>query len=177
MVFYGLETEAADLLLGCALLAALVGLMAWPQEVIGAGKDGLSLCGNVIVPSLFPFFVVSSLIVGLGLAEYPGRLMEKLMFPLFRSTGRCASALVLGLIGGYPVGARTAAELYKNGQCSRTEAERLLGFCNNSGPRLSVGGGGHRCLWQPSDRAAIVVHPHGLRPAGGAGIPVLPRPV
>ena len=108
-----------------ALLAALVGLMAWPEEVISCGKDGLALCGNVILPSLFPFFVVSSLIVGLGLAEYPGRLVEKIMRPLFRVNGNCASALVLGLIGGYPVGARTAAELYKNGQCSRSEAEQL----------------------------------------------------
>lgn len=133
------KLKLRDLLLGCTLLAALVGLMAWPQEVIGAGKDGLALCGNVILPSLFPFFVVSSLIVGLGLAEYPGRLVEKLMQPLFRVNGRCASALVLGLIGGYPVGARTAAELYKRGQCSRSEAERLLGFCNNSGPAFLLG--------------------------------------
>lgn len=133
------KLKLRDLLLGGVLLAALVGLMAWPQEVISAGKDGLALCGNVIVPSLFPFFVVSSLIVGLGLAEYPGRLVEKLMHPLFRVNGRCASALVLGLIGGYPVGARTAAELYKKGQCSRSEAERLLGFCNNSGPAFLLG--------------------------------------
>lgn len=133
------KLKLRDLLLGCALLAALTGLMAWPQEVISAGKDGLALCGNVILPSLFPFFVVSSLIVGLGLAEYPGRLVEKVMVPLFRVNGRCASALVLGLIGGYPVGARTAAELYKNGQCSRSEAERLLGFCNNSGPAFLLG--------------------------------------
>ena len=133
------KLKLRDLLLGALLLAALIGLMAWPQEVIDAGKDGLSLCGNVIVPSLFPFFVVSSLIVGLGLAEYPGRLVERVMGPLFRVNGRCASALVLGLVGGYPVGARTAAQLYQNGQCSRSEAERLLGFCNNSGPAFLLG--------------------------------------
>ena len=128
-----------DLLLGAAALAALAGLMAWPEEVAGAGRDGLALCGNVILPSLFPFFVVSSLIVGLGLAEYPGRALEQVMQPLFRVNGRCASALVLGLIGGYPVGARTAAELYRTGQCSRAEAERLLGFCNNAGPAFLLG--------------------------------------
>lgn len=133
------KLKLRDLLLGCALLAALAGLMVWPEEIISAGKDGLALCGNVILPSLFPFFVVSSLIVGLGLAEYPGRLVEGIMQPLFRVNGNCASALVLGLIGGYPVGARTAAELYKNGQCSRSEAERLLGFCNNSGPAFLLG--------------------------------------
>ena len=49
-----------DWLLGLGLLAALAGLMAWPEEVASAGRDGLALCGNVILPSLFPFFVVSS---------------------------------------------------------------------------------------------------------------------
>lgn len=128
-----------DGLLGLGQLAALAGLMAWPEEVASAGRDGLALCGNVILPSLFPFFVVSSLTVGLGLAEYPGKLMERFMRPLFGVGGRCASALVLGLIGGYPVGARTTAELYKTGQCSRGEAERLLGFCNNAGPAFLFG--------------------------------------
>ena len=42
-------------------------------------------------------------------------------------------------VGGYPVGARTAIALYENGQCSKTEAERLLAFCNNSGPAFILG--------------------------------------
>ena len=37
------------------------------------------------------------------------------------------------------MGARTAIQLYENGQCSRTEAERLLAFCNNSGPAFILG--------------------------------------
>lgn len=125
--------------LGVGVGLAGVGLLLWPQEVLQAGRDGLSLCGGTIFPALFPFFVLSSLAVGLGLAEAPGRLLQPLMAPLFRVNGGCASALLLGLIGGYPVGARTAAELYRNGLCSKTEAERLLGFCNNSGPAFLLG--------------------------------------
>ncbi|MEG2679418.1 MAG: sporulation protein, partial [Oscillospiraceae bacterium] len=45
----------------------------------------------------------------------------------------------LGFIGGYPVGAKTAIELYKNGLATRTETERLLAFCNNSGPAFILG--------------------------------------
>jgi sporulation integral membrane protein YlbJ len=45
----------------------------------------------------------------------------------------------LGFIGGYPVGARTAISLYQNRLCSRTEAQRLLAFCNNSGPAFILG--------------------------------------
>ena len=128
-----------DLLLGIGLLCATLALLADPQSALEAARNGLELCGNVIIPSLFPFFVLSSLVVDLGLAGYLGRLLERVMRPLFRVNGACASALALGFIGGYPVGARTAISLYQNGMCSRTEAQRLLAFCNNSGPAFILG--------------------------------------
>lgn len=126
-------------LLGAVLTAAALALVVWPQESMDAARTGLQLCYNVIIPSLFPFFVLSSLVVDLGLAGYIGRTLEKIMRPLFNVPGSCASALVLGFIGGYPVGARTAISLYEQGMCSKTEAERLLAFCNNSGPAFILG--------------------------------------
>ena len=128
-----------DALLGAALVLAAVSLVLWPQQSIEAAREGLGLCANVIIPSLFPFFVLAGLVVELGLAEYVGRALEGVMYPLFRVPGACASALALGFVGGYPVGARTAISLYETGLCSKTEAERLLAFCNNSGPAFILG--------------------------------------
>ncbi len=122
-----------------ALICAAVALVAAPEEAMDGAKSGLSLCLNVIVPSLFPFFVLSSLVVDLGIAARLGRILEPVMRPLFRVNGSCAGALVLGFIGGYPVGARTALQLYEQGLCTKTEAERLLAFCNNSGPAFILG--------------------------------------
>ena len=128
-----------DALLGVVLVLAAVSLVVWPQQSMEAASTGLGLCANVIIPSLFPFFVLSGLVVELGLAGYVGRALEGIMVPLFRVPGSCASALALGFIGGYPVGARTAISLYQSGLCSKTEAERLLAFCNNSGPAFILG--------------------------------------
>ena len=128
-----------DLCLGLGLLCATLALMFWPQEAMEAAREGLRLCYNVILPSLFPFFVLSALVVDLGLAGYIGRALEGLMRPLFNVPGACASAFALGFVGGYPVGARTALSLYQKGLCTRTEAERLLAFCNNSGPAFILG--------------------------------------
>lgn len=130
---------ARDLFLGLALLCATLALMLYPSQSMQAAKDGLTLCYNVIIPSLFPFFVLSSLVVELGLAGYLGRLLEGLMRPLFHVSGACACAFALGFIGGYPVGAKTAISLYEKGMCTKTEAERLLAFCNNSGPAFILG--------------------------------------
>lgn len=124
---------------GCAVLLGAAALLCWPVQAAQAVREGLALCGSVIFPSLFPFFVLSSLVVELGLSRLLGKLLQGAMRPLFRVNGACASAVVLGLVGGYPVGARTAAALYKSGQCSRDEARRLLAFCNNSGPAFILG--------------------------------------
>lgn len=126
-------------LTAAALLCAAAALIAAPAEAAAGAREGLRLCFNVIVPSLFPFFVLSSLAVDLGLAARLGRIMEPIMRPLFRVSGSCAAAVALGFIGGYPVGARTALQLYRQGECSKSEAERLLAFCNNSGPAFILG--------------------------------------
>ena len=128
-----------DILLGLGLLLAAGSLVLWPAQAMEAARTGLALCGNVIIPSLFPFFVLSSLVVELGLSRYLGKLLQPVMAPLFRVNGTCAAALALGIVGGYPVGARTAISLYQSGQCTKTEAERLLAFCNNCGPAFILG--------------------------------------
>lgn len=160
-----------------------VGLLVWPEEAMAAGREGLALCANTIVPSLFPFFVLSSLVVGLGYAEGLGRVLGKFMGPLFGLNGCCASALVLGLVGGYPVGAKTAAELVRQGLCSRQEGQRMLGFCSNAGPAFLVGvvgvgifGSGKvgLMLWLVHILSALVTGV--LLKLGGGNIATPPRP-
>lgn len=128
-----------DALICLALVTAVAALVIFPKESIAAASNGLTLCMNVIIPSLFPFFVISTLIVQLGIARYFGKILEPVMRPLFNVGGACSTAFVLGFIGGYPVGAKTVIALYENGSCSKAEAERLLSFCNNSGPAFILG--------------------------------------
>ncbi len=126
-------------LLGVILLLALAALSLRSGEAAQAARAGLTLCYQVIIPSLFPFFVLSTLMVELGIARWIGQGLEGIMFPLFRLSGACASALALGFVGGYPVGAKTAVSLYQSGSCSKRETEGLLAFCNNAGPSFILG--------------------------------------
>lgn len=122
-----------------AVVSMLLALIAYPGEAVDAAGNGVELCLNVILPSLFPFFVLSTLCVELGMIHMLGKLTEPLMRPLFRVSGACAGAFLLGIVGGYPVGARTAIAMYQKGECPKQEAERLLSFCNNSGPAFILG--------------------------------------
>ncbi|MCC8076094.1 MAG: sporulation protein [Clostridiales bacterium] len=124
------------------LLLALAGLLCWPQAAADAAREGLALCGGVVVPALFPFFVLTSLAVSLGMAQLLGAALAPALGPLFRVSRAGVGALALGLVGGYPVGAGAVRQLYQEGQCSKSEAERLLAFCNNCGPAFLLGAAG-----------------------------------
>ena len=119
------------------LVTGLFWLLLDAADVRTAVLDGLTLCGTSVIPALFPFLVVSSLLIALGFGELVAQPLSGLM-RIYRIGGSGASALILGLLGGYPVGARTTAELYQERLLSRDEAERLLSFCNNSNPAFLI---------------------------------------
>ena len=127
---------------GAGLLLVGLLLFLFPEESVAAAREGISLCVDVLIPSLFPFFVLSSLLISTGLAGLCARPLESFMRPLFGVGGAGAAALSLGLIGGYPVGARTVAQLVQRRECSQTEARRLSLFCNNCGPAFFIGAAG-----------------------------------
>lgn len=129
----------------CLLLAALLlGFLAEAGTVRASAGEALALCARTVIPALFPFLVVSTLLVSLGLGERLAPRLAGLMTALFRQPGSAGTALLLGLIGGYPIGARTAADLYRRRLLTAEEARRLLTFCNNSNPvfLISVLGAG-----------------------------------
>ena len=94
---------------------------------------GLTLCAKTVIPSLFPFMVVSELLVSSGAGEALGRLFSGVMRRIFGISGAGASALFLGSMCGFPVGARTAVALFDRGVISKAECQHLLTFtCNPS---------------------------------------------
>ena len=116
------------------LCGVLVWFLADAGQLRLEAAKALALCAGTVIPALFPFMAVTGLLMRLGFGQWLAPYMAGLMAPLFRLPGCAGSALLLGLVGGYPIGARTAAELYTSGALTRQEAERLLTFCNNSNP-------------------------------------------
>lgn len=122
-----------------AALCALLEMILAPQQMIDSARYALRLCAELIIPSLFPFFVVSGLLSRLG---FSARLAGRLSRPaarLYGISGAGATALFMGLIGGYPLSAAYIADMRRQGLISVEEGERLMGFCNNSGPAFLIG--------------------------------------
>lgn len=121
------------------LVSLLAAALLW--DAAGAAETvrrGIELCLASVIPALFPFFVVSSLLVSLG-AGRAARILERPFRALFRCGGAGAAAFLLGMLGGYPVGAATVASLVRQGDVSPAEGRRLLAFCSNAGPAFIIG--------------------------------------
>lgn len=109
-------------------------LVIFSSSNLNAAKNGLTLWATCVVPSLFPFFIMTTLLSQTKVVEFTGKLLDKFMRPLFNVPGIGGFAFVMGLISGYPVGAKIVADFREDGKVTKDEGERLLAFTNNSGP-------------------------------------------
>ena len=99
-------------------------------------RNGIELCIRTVIPSLFPFILLSMLLT----TEIPvsnrwiQHVTDRLGIP---SSAR--SLLIPAFLGGYPVGAKCIHSLYRSGQLQKEQSERLLSFCSNAGPAFLFG--------------------------------------
>ena len=114
-------------------------LLLFSKSNLVAAKSGISLWANSVLPSLLPFFIATELLGYTNVVPLCGKLLNKLMRPVFNVPGEGAFALLMGIISGYPVGAKIVSNLKEQNLCSPIEAERLIAFTNNSGPLFIIG--------------------------------------
>lgn len=121
-------------------LAAAIGMLMMildSKTGIYGASEGLRLCIQVLIPSLFPFIFLSILLTG----SLIGRNMRFLQ-PLGRLCGIPKGGEILfitGILGGYPAGAQAVAQAWETGCITQKQAGRMLGFCNNAGPSFLFG--------------------------------------
>lgn len=107
------------------------------KTALEGARQGLDLCLRTVIPSLFPFFFLSGILTGAFLG-----MRSALLRPfgrLCRIPDGAESLLLVGLLGGYPVGAQCVASAWRGEQLSRSNAERMLAFCSNAGPAFLFG--------------------------------------
>src|SRR5690606_15963889 len=116
-----------------------ISMISLPKESFQASIRGLNMWWEIVFPSLFPFFVISELLIGFGVVSFIGVLLEPLMRPIFRVPGVGGFAWAMGMATGFPAGAKLTARLREEGQLTQFEAERLVSFTNSSSPLFIFG--------------------------------------
>ncbi|MFI3173846.1 MAG: hypothetical protein R3Y53_01435 [Bacillota bacterium] len=117
----------------------IVSLIANPEIMLLSASDSITLFLTKVFPSLFPFMVACGIFMGSKGVSLLSKLCTPIMYPLFRLPGIASLPFFLGMLSGYPMGAKLTATLYKENKISLEDAEHLLGFSNNAGPLFLIG--------------------------------------
>lgn len=119
-----------------AALGILILILDSKTALAGA-QDGIDLCIRSVVPSIFPFLVLSGILT----STLTGCDMKTFrpLARLIRIPTGSESLFLTGIVGGYPIGAQAVQQAWSNGQLNKKDARRMLAFCSNAGPSFLFG--------------------------------------
>lgn len=122
----------------CIVFFLVINIIKYPEQTFDAAKLGVDTWFNIVFPALLPFFIGAELLIGLGVVNFLGILLEPIIRPLFNVSGEGAFVLAMSITSGYPIGVKLITQLRNQGRFHKFEAQRLLSFCSTSGPLFMI---------------------------------------
>lgn len=115
-------------------------LMLFSPEIVTTGAaNGLLLWYRQVLPVLFPFLLITGLMIRTGSISLINRILSPFLMPFLDISENASFAVVCGFLCGFPVGAKSCSDLSGEGKISSAEGEYLLSFCNNVSPAFLTG--------------------------------------
>lgn len=141
-------------------LAAIVVafFLFWFSEGVREGvRNGIALCLETVIPSLFLFTALTIFSLKSGLIAALGKILDPFSRLCFDLSGEQFSVMLASFVSGYPVGARLISELYKSNRVSEKKARKMLDFCVCAGPGFIVLAVGEGSLFSRADGYRLLI--------------------
>jgi len=94
----------------------------------------IELWSTTILPSLFPFFILSDILIKYNITDYIPKWIKNIFYKLFKLSKYSLSIFFLSLISGFPSNARNTKQYYQNKLITKEEASNILAFTHFSNP-------------------------------------------
>lgn len=121
-------------LAGIGIVIFFVLMLISPKAVFSGALEGLLLWFQIVLPTLFPFILVTNLLIRTNSTHYISNALGGVLCHIFKVSKNGSFAVIVGFLCGYPMGSKAAADLTASGYISEQEGGYLLSFCNNSSP-------------------------------------------
>lgn len=109
-------------------------LLCYPEQALSLASTGLLLWFQKMIPTLLPFMILSGVMIRMNLTERFARYFHPLFHKIWGTSLNGSYAILMGMLCGFPMGARVIGQLCLAGKLSEDEGAYLLAFCNNIGP-------------------------------------------
>lgn len=145
------------LLVFIVALCSAIMLFLFSHELRTGVLNGISLCLNSVIPSLFLFAILAFFVYESRLLNDVGTALQPLSRRIFRLNGQQTAVFLLSLISGYPIGAKLINEMYKDKQIDIKTAKTMLSYCVNAGPAFIVTAIGQAVLGSTADGQRLLL--------------------
>ncbi|MBQ7880373.1 MAG: hypothetical protein IJ358_00830 [Clostridia bacterium] len=107
-----------------------------PKSCMDATSNGLKVWLINVVPALFPFFILTRIVISLNQTSILA--LDKFTTKCFK-TQNSGLVYFLSLLSGYPIGAKMISNYYEMGAIDKHTATKMFSFCSTSGPMFIIG--------------------------------------
>lgn len=134
-----MNKKISNIMMICLLLTLVIFMITSSNKIIESVTFSISIWKDNLFPTLFPFFIVSSLLMHYGFVDIIGNFLSYPMQKLFHLPGCCGFVLASSLFSGFPSGAKYTVDLVKTKKITKKQAETLLTFTHYSNPLFILG--------------------------------------
>ena len=134
-----MKRKYQELLAVLIILFIYLGIFINPKLIIESGITSINIFKTRLFPSIFPFFVLASLLLNLGLADKISKKIDFLIKRIFHIEGISSFIVVISIISGFPSGSKYISDCYKKGLISKKTANYLLTFTHFGNPLFILG--------------------------------------
>ncbi len=124
-------------LFGFILITLCLILLSNPSTYGSACLKGVSVWAINVFPMLFPFFILTKLIVSMQSNKVS--ILDKFFSKVYHSPTCSLKTFLLSIIAGYPMGTKLICSLYESKQINLKQAKSMMSFCSVSGPMFMIG--------------------------------------
>lgn len=128
-----------SILITCTLLFIVSQILINSASILDSVTFALDIWKDKLFPSLFPFFVISSLLINYGFVEFVSEVFKPFMTIFFRTSGNSSFIFIMSIISGIPSNAKYINDLLDKKMIDINEAEKLLMFTHFSNPLFILG--------------------------------------
>lgn len=138
---------------GIGIVVLFAVMLISPKAVFNGASEGLLLWFQIILPTLFPFIIITNLLLSTDSIHYISNAVGAVLCRLFKVSENGSFAVIVGFLCGYPMGAKVTADLITSGYVTREEGRYLLSFCNNTSPVFIL----NFIVWKTLGREELLV--------------------
>lgn len=126
------KTKKNRLLVRCGLFLFLILVISQPISALNGAKIGLLLWFNTVLPTLLPFIILSNFIIRFQVTDYICKIFSPVFKRIFHISDIGCYPIIIGILSGYPMGAKTCADLIKEGLLDKEEGQYIMILVGNA---------------------------------------------